>query len=314
MNNLFDRDIKGAWAVDDRKRVVDIANKNTCRVVRMTESGKGALFNATIKTAGANDNLIPLKAKGAIANTSKYGGYDSATTGYFMLVKSVDKKGNSIISLETMPLYVSKLIGNDMLKKINYCTETLGLIHPEILLDNIKRNTLFCIDGSYAYVRGRTGKQVVWCNANELFLDKEYCVILKKITKYVAAAKDLRGKDLQPPEDINADDNLCLYNELINKLDSKIYGGLSIKGQVKTLVEKRDKFIALSIKEQCLIIMEVLKLMQCNSTTADLTLLGGVGRAGTILTSKIITGKDIKIIYQSPTGYYKKVINVKDLI
>jgi uncharacterized protein YbcC (UPF0753/DUF2309 family) len=213
-----------------------------------------------------------------------------------------------------MPLYVSKLIGDDLSKKINYCTDKLELINPVILLDNIKRNTLFCIDGSYAYVRGRTGNRLVWCNANELFLDQEYCVILKRITKYAAAVKDLRGRDLQPSEDITCDDNLRLYDQLIKKLDSKIYGGLSIKGQVQTLVEKRDKFISLSIKEQCKVIIEVLKLMQCNSATADFTLIGGGSQVGKILTAKIVTGKDIKIIYQSPTGYYKKVIDVKDLI
>jgi hypothetical protein len=279
----------------------------------MTESGKGALFNATIKTAGANDNLIPLKGKGAITDTSKYGGYDSATTGYFMLVKSYDKKGNAQLSLETMPLYVSKIIGDDVSKKKQYCAEKLGLVNCEILLDNIKRNTLFCIDGSYVYVRGRTGKQLVWCNANELFLDENYCIILKRITKYVSALKELR-KELQPSEDITSADDLLLYDELINKLDSKLYSGLSIKGQVKFLRDKRNLFASLTIKEQCLLIIEVLKLMQCNSSASDFTLLCGGSQVGKIFTSKIITDKDIKIITQSPTGYYKKVIDVKDLL
>ena len=40
----------------------------------MTFDGKGALFDVNPVSAGKNDDLVPLKAKGPIADTAKYGG------------------------------------------------------------------------------------------------------------------------------------------------------------------------------------------------------------------------------------------------
>lgn len=313
MQKLFDRDIPGAWKVSECGRIVQTTEKNTCRIVRMTERGKGALFNATIKTAGANDKLIPLKANGAIADTAKYGGYDSATTAYFMLVESVGKKGKKMLSLEAYPLYWVARYGEDQQAKLRYCIEQAGLTNPVIRLGEIKRNTLFCLNGSYAYLRGITGKQIIWCNANELFLDKPLMQILKRVVKYGNARKKLNRADLPAPETIDIQDNLRLYDALLDKLGSKQYAGLSISGQLPFLQSKRDAFIQLSVEDQCTVLIEVLRLMQCNSTLSNFTKLNGVAHAGSLLTAKFIQDMDAKIILQSPTGYYRRVIRLDEL-
>ena len=54
--------------------------------------------------------------------------------------------------------------------------------------------------------------------------------------------------------------------------------------------------------------------MQCNSVAADLTLLGGAAHAGIILTSKFVQDCDIKMIFQSPTGYYRRIVNLKEFL
>lgn len=314
LETLFDRDIKGAWKVEDRQRIVDTANKNTARVVFMQTEGEGKLFDATIKPAKANATLTPLKAKGAWLDTSKYGGYDSATTAYFMLVRSKDKKGRPMLTLEAYTRLMEKMYPDNLEAKEKFCREQCGLIQPEILLDKIKINTLFKINGSYACLRGRTSERILWNNANQLFLDDKFMQYLKPISKYMQTRRRLKKQDILPnKKEITKENNLCLYDALLDKLSSDIYAGLSVAGQAPFLRKHRDDFIALDLKAQCEMLIQVLHLMQCNSLAADFRIFGGGERSGIIQSSKKIKS-DAKIIYQSPTGYYRKVINLSDFL
>lgn len=314
MKYLFTRDIPGAWKVAEKEFVKQTAAKNTCRIIRMTERGKGAFFNATIKTAGANDGLIPLKQSGAISDTGKYGGYDSAATAYFMLVRSLGKKNNTLLSLEAFPLYLEAKYRGDTAEKLRYCSEKSGLKQAEILIPEIKLNTLFSVNGSYAYLRGRTGDRLLWCNANELFLDERHTAILKAITNYMQAKKKLNKSDLAVGKEISAENNLSLYDALLEKLASPVYKGLTVINQLPMLREKRQDFLMLTLEDQCKVLIEILHLMQCNSVASDFTLVGGVAHAGIISTSKFIQDFEIKMILQSPTGHYRKVFDFREYL
>ncbi len=308
---LYAHDIPGAWKVAEKKHICNIYNKNTCRVVRFTSTGKGQLFNATLYSP--KDNLIPLKEKGALSNPQRYGGYDSASTAYFMLVKGKDKKGKTVLSIETVSIYQDMHFRDGRQTKQDYL-KTLDISNCEIVVDNIKTNTLFCINGSYAYIRGKTGKQLVVCNANELHLDDEMAKYLKIITNCFDDKKKYFLKELPIKDVITLQGNLQLYDTFIEKLSSPIYAGLSIAGQVETLTQGREKFIALSLDEQLNVLIEVLKLMQCNSATSNLVLVGGSANAGKILINKQIQDKQVKIITQSPTGHYRKVIDCTEFL
>lgn len=314
LNTLFEKDIMGAWKVEDLGRILHILSKNSCKIVKMTLSGKGGLFDLNPVPAGKNADLVPLKAHGAIADTSKYGGYNKASTAYFMLVKSTGKKGKTMLSLEAYPLYLDKQTDGSKEAKLAFCTEKQGLKDAEILFDNIKLNTLFCIDGSYAWLRGKTGNRVLWCNANQLFLQDRDVKYLKVISNYMRDRKKLNNPDLKAGDQITAEANLSLYDTLTEKLSSQTYAGLSIRGQVPFLRQKRSTFAALSPENQCRVLFEVLHLMQCKSVSADLTLLDGAAHAGIILTNKFIQDNEVKMIFQSPTGYYRRIILLKDYL
>ncbi len=308
---LYTKDIPNAWSLSDKDEIFKTYRKNTCRVVRFTSEGKGKLFDATIKSKGKD--LIPLKENGAIQDTQKYGGYDSAATAYFMLVKSWDKKGNVILSLEAISIYNHLHFKGDKQKQIEYFVEA-GLKDPEILIDKIKLNTLLNIDGSYAYIRGKTGNQIVLCNANELILDDESVKYLKKISNYFKDKKKYFMKELPVGQNITAEDNKRLYDALVEKLSHPIYSGLSISGQVEFLKAKKEVFSAISLSDQMVVLFEILKLMQCNSVLSDLTKIGGGANAGKILIGKKIQDKKVKIILQSPTGHYRKIIDCAEFL
>lgn len=311
---LYSYDIPGAWKVSEKDRILRTARKNTCKVVRMTTEGHGALFNVNPVPAGKNDSLIPQKLHGAIADTAKYGGYNGVSTAYFMLVRSKDKKGNTLLSLETYPLYLEKRAECGAAQKLAYLTDQTQLLQPEILIDRIKINTLLSVNGSYAWLRGRTGNQIALCNANQLFLDETQLETLKNVSNYMRDRKKYNRPDLPAGEKISSADNLRLYDALSDKLGSPTFAGLSVKVQVPFLRESRNAFAALSVEQQCCCLFEVLHLMQCNSVTADLTLLGGVPHAGKILTNKFIQDSNVKIIFQSPTGYYRRIVDTKEFL
>ena len=115
-------------------------------------------------------------------------------------------------------------------------------------------------------------------------------------------------------EKVTAENNIALYNKLIEKLSSPAYAGLPVSRQVSFLEDSRQRFVALSKEEQCIVLFEVFHLMQCNSVLSDFSLIGGATHAGAISTNKFISDKDAKIIYQSPTGYYRRVIDLRDYL
>ena len=313
LKRLYDFDITNAWKAGDENRIRSVAEKNTCRVVRFSKTEKGQFYDATIYPAGKNDKLAPVKGKAPLNDTSKYGGYDKETTAYFMLVKSRDKKkkDKTLLSLECVTVLADKNFRTAE-DKLKYCEKELGLKEPEILIEKIKLNTLFKINGSYAWIRGKTNDRLVLCNANQLWLDNGSAKELKKISNHFRDVKKYNNKDLPVrEEEFSKEQNLALYDLFTEKLGGKIYAGLPVQGQIKNLEKGRDKFEALELKDQLFVLMEILKFMQCNNMTSNLTLIDGKSRAGANYISKYIQDSDVKMISCSPTGYFCKVVDFK---
>lgn len=312
LNKLYDEPVKNAWDPSMTDKVVKIAKRNTPKVVRFTSTGHGALFNATIKTKGANDKLIPLKRNGILENTDQYGGYDSASTAHFALVRSLDKKGNALLTLEAIPIYITIL--NDKSAIIDYLVKTAELKEPEVLIEKIKLNSLIKLNGAYYWLRGKTGDRIVLCNANQLVLDETSSAYLKKIVGFFEKQKKLR-RDLVPNmefDKISAEQNVALYDALVGKLSGIPYINIPpIAGQVELLKHKKSEFMALGEKAQASLLLEVLHFMQCNSVQSNLSSIGGAPHAGVLLHSKkVLNDEEALLITQSPTGYYQETVNL----
>lgn len=315
-NEIFNRAVDGAWQPEYIDNVKKTYKNDRIRVVRFVNQINGKLFDATIYHDPNKANLIPLKGKGAISDTKKYGGYDSATGAYFVLAKSVGKKGETLLSLEHIPVYLVKRYGENKTAILEYLINNCGLKNPEIVIDKIRKNTLLDINGSKACISGRSDTMILLQNANQLFLEYDLVKYVKKIESFIKKNQKAFDKlNVETEIDkIDADSNIILYDQLTDKLAAPIYKGLSMSGQVKTLREKRDIFIALDLKDQCKVLMQILALLKCDSRKMDLSLLGAGKILGTNRISKFIQDKDIKIIYQSPTGHYRTVIDIKTFL
>ena len=309
LKNLFNYDLPGAWKVSEKEKILQTVRKNTCRVVRFVSEGHGKLFDATIKTKGANDNLIPLKANGPLADTGKYGGYDSASTAYFALVSSAGKKGKKTISLEAIPIYID-LLGknavNDYVKKVTKDK------NATVLIEKIKLNSLLKINGAYCYLRGKTGSQIFLCNANQFVISDEDAAYLKKISRFCEKNKKAEGKLIanEKYDGLTKEKNLAFYRMLADRLSSVPYSEF-VGQQAAGLRKKESVFAGLAIEEQSSVIMEIMHFFQCNTVASNLTKIGGVEKAGVIVNNKNLSENDeVLLISQSPTGFYQKTVSL----
>lgn len=284
------------------------------RYATENKSGQnGGFFDMQIVSKNANAS-VPIK-KGMDVN--KYGGYKTVTPAYFALVESTDKKGNVQRSVESVPLYLKDKIEKNEEEFITYCEEVYGLSNPKVILPKIKKDTLFIVDGFLIHLRGTSGKQLKFQCAVQLILSEEYVKYLKKIEKYIVRNQEKGKKNellkITEEEGITMERNLQLYDELCRKQRDTIYY-FRPASQYNNLIDGREKFTELAIEEQCIVLNEVLHLMQCRPLTSNLKLIGGSGEAGSIQLNKFISKyKNVKIINQSVTGLFQQEINLQPL-
>ena len=101
-----------AWKAGNQGTIVTVRKvmqKNNILVTRRSYEAKGGLFDQMILKKGKGQ--IPIKGSDErLSNIEKYGGYNKATGAYFMLIKSKDKNGKEIRTLEYVPLYLKSEI------------------------------------------------------------------------------------------------------------------------------------------------------------------------------------------------------------
>lgn len=302
--------------------------KGTLQIVRKSLNQRDIRYTryATENSCGQNGGFwdsqpvsrdknpeIPLK-KGM--DVKKYGGYKTKATAYFALVRSFDKKGNMQKSIEAIPLYLKEAIERDTKVFVNYCRQEYGLKEPEILLPRIKKDALLIINGFPMHLRGTTGKQLLLQCAVQLILDEPYERYLKKIERYIQRNSASGNKELLPiteEEGITSEQNCWLYEELYRKQTDTIYQYRPAK-QISTLEKGRERFDTLSCEEQCLILNEILHLLQCKPIMANLKAIGGSGQAGKIQINKMIHNvSEAVLIHQSVTGLYEQRVDLLNL-
>lgn len=319
LKRMFEFDIERsgeiAWKAGNKGSIVTVKKvmqKNNILVTRKAYEVKGGLFDQQIMKKGKGQ--VPIKGNDErLANIEKYGGYNKAATTYFMLVKSLDKKGKEIRTIEFVPLYLKNQIEINHESAIQYLAQERGLNSPEILLSKIKIDTLFKVDGFKMWLSGRTGNQLTFKGANQLILSHQEAEILKGVVKYVNRKNENKDAKLSERDGMTEEKLLQLYDTFLDKLSNTVYS-IRLSAQIKTLTDHKEQFISLSKEKQCIVLYEILHMFRCQSNTADLKLIGGPASAGSIKMNNNITAcKQISIIYQSSTGIFEKEVDLMKL-
>ncbi len=304
-----------AWRAGEKGTICTVRkvmNKNNILVTRRSYQQKGGLFDQQLMKKGKGQ--VPIKGNDErLCAIEKYGGYNKATGTYFVLVESEDKKGKKIRTIEYIPLYLCQQLESSEEEMKQYLRTERNLKNPKVLMNKIKFDTLFHVDGFLMWLSGRTGDQLLFKGANQLLLSHKEQLILKKVLKFVQRQKENKNIGIHPYDHLTQEDVLQLYDTFLNKIRNTVYH-IRLSAQEKTLIDKRNKFVELSLEEKCMVLSEILHMFQCQSGSANLKLIGGPGSAGILVLNNNITNlKKISIINQSPTGIYQQEIDLKTL-
>ena len=103
---------------------------------------------------------------------------------------------------------------------------------------------------------------------------------------------------------------LTLYNLMIEKLQT-VYGKRPAN-QAKQLLEYRENFEGLTLREQAKVLDQILTMLRCdNATTANIVAIGGGSAVGNMAVNKNTVGKSqIILINQSVTGLFENRIEL----
>lgn len=304
-----------AWKASDNDGVGTIAQvkkimgKNNILFTRYAYAAKGGFFKQQILKKG--NGQLPIKGDKRLADISKYGGYNEVSGSYAMLLEHT-VKGKRVRSIEYVLGIDALRFSTDEEALLRYVKE--NFVEPQILLKKIKKNTLFKVDGFLMHLSGRTGNSLIFKGANQLCLDEATMAYLKKVLKFVGRMTESRGNlRVTSFDGILPEENLKVYDLFLDKLKKSVYGK-KLSAQVQTFVDGREKFMSLSSEEQCKLLNEALHLFQCNPVDANLELIDGKKRVGSLTISKNIPAKgNIKIIYQSPTGIFEQEVDLMKL-
>ncbi len=291
-----------------------VMGKNNILFTRKAYEVRGGLFDQQLVKKG--NGQISIKGNSyddRLCATEKYGAYNKASGAYFMLVESEDKKGNKIRTLEFVPVYLAKEMEKSEDASIRYCVEKLELKNPDIRVRKIKMDSLFNVDGFRMHLSGRTEKRLIFKCAEQLVLDEESQKILKKTAKVFADYKVNKNIKISDKMELTDEMLIKLYELFYKKLKDTVYN-IRLSTQVKTLESGKEKFEKLSLLDKCLVIEEILHLFQCQSSGANLGLIGGPASAGSLkIANNITNNSKVLLLNQSITGFYEQVIDLKTI-
>jgi len=310
-------------------------------VTRRQYIDNGLLRKVSIHKANEDkgDNLIPLKSGNstlgnAFTKTNKYGGYSDLVYGFFSLVKFKDKKDNYIISLEKIPnMFVSK---KDNKHIENYLTKQKGYKNVEVIIPIVRINSVLKKDKTSIIVTGASLDSIIINNNSELFFDSKTLHVIKMIYALIEKAKSIKvklenstnpllndtfplinnGDILVSPASnerskariIYSKDLITLFNAIKDKLALPIFDNISGIKSVNELLNKEDTlnlYLSLDSYKKVVVLANLLKAS--TATVSDLSLING-SKNSTVCTINKKSISSWKIVNQSPTGFYEKII------
>jgi CRISPR-associated endonuclease Csn1 len=332
---VFTYSISGCW---DKERDISTIKKMLKRrdvlFTRMPEIRSGEFYDQN--AIKANDGLIPIKEKGPLSDTSKYGGYSGKTAAYFTIVEHTIKNKRERI-LVSMPIIINQKIKQGHTTFIEYLENVLNLVEPSVLYSPIPFNTVFKRGQSLQYLTGSTGDfyQIIMRNMIEPYFDEftfEYlCLIYKyfeqleirsnrkkmnenemqslKEIQVIFSSNEKRRQNENRLRFITLEKNKIVFENLIKQIAKPIYEK-SFGKRRDIIISNKDQFYKLGLERQIEVISNLHRFIKSGVPgRIDLEELG-VKSGNLTMNYKI---EDLSIIKQSITGLYQKEIIIKQV-
>ncbi len=313
VRKMFNYNVKGAWTADADESISMVRkmmNKNNIRFTRYSYKQKGGLFDQNILKKG--NGQVPIKGTGPLSDISKYGGYNRATSTYFALAEYVEK-GKAIRVIVPVDLHNESKYCNC---PETYIAQAIGVDNVKIIVPCIKYNAMISINGFRLHISSKSsgGATYVCKPAMQLVLGNAKEEYIKNISNYLAKCTQWKQiKEITQFDCFTAEGNIELYDTLADKLLNTIFK-VKFERLGNILLDKKAIFVALSVYEQCVVLMEILKILHANVLTGDLTFIGEAKKSGvTSIGNKVIASdkiKSFKLIHQSVTGLFEQEVEL----
>lgn len=311
LNTMYSYDVPGAWKTFGKNNSFDVVkrimNKNNVLYTRYAFKQRGGLFDQNPLKKGLAQ--VSLKKDSPRSDTEKYGGYAKPAACCFSFVKYINEKGKEARALIPIDLYREKEYRENPVK---YLEEVCRLSNVEVLIPYVKYNSCISVDGFRMHISSKSGggTALVCKPGMQLVLGYKYEKYIRCIMKYLTRFKNRPVNDF---DGLTAEMNIELFDLLVEKMLKTIlckkFSDIGTK-----VLKGRERFVELSVGEQCTVISEILKILHANVLTGDLRLIGGAGQAGMVTISSTISEirkvKSIKLIDQSVTGLFEKEIEL----
>ena len=168
--------------------------------------------------------------------------------------------------------------------------------------------SLLRVNGFYLYLTGRSGNQLLVCNAVSLVLSYEDSKYINSLVKVYDAKNE--DESAYEKKGITKENNLVLFGKLTDKHNNSIFSKRPNPVGSK-LFDGKEKFEKLKITEQIYVLLQILQLSKTINRGADLTAIGGVKATGvSLLNKKFSDNKEFVLINQSVTGVYRNEVDL----
>ena len=257
----------------------------------------------------SNDQLIGVKSTTKVADTTKYGGLKSNSFSKYVLLETLNK-GKVTSILEAIP----KMNENN----IDEYLQAIGYSDYRVMCNNVKINATLIQEKKKFVITGKSSDAYLIKNLNDRFFSYSDMLTIKKIDKYL----DFISKNEHVVENENmiviskakeGNNDVILTEKEIDNLINRIlqmYATATYNyGNIVSISDNiRNNFQSLKLSSKIEVINELLKLLKTNERKlADLTKIGLSKNSGVLKINKKLS-KGTKIILESYTGYYKKVL------
>ncbi len=269
-----------------------------------------------------------------LTDYQKYGGFSDLSFANYMLIKG--KKGKEeVTAIVTYP----SLYENDIKLRDEFIYKIYSIKNFNILVSNLNVNTVIEVNNSKFCITGKKNARYNIKNLKETYFDERSLHIIKLVTKSVeyftmlkvinknrsikeeffnehkhmfinnhktfiiSPAKNNKTKELV----LNYEDLDYLFNFMLNRIKSKDLSFYSSSELIYKMMLKFKKQNNLNILDFLMLNYEILIYLQTNTITSNLLMIGGAKGTGELNISCILPFNS-KIIFESVTGYYRKVI------
>ena len=208
-----------------------------------------------------------------------------------------------------MPIYLKERLEKDERALLQYCEDALGLVKPDIRMRKIPMRALIKRDGFFLRVGGRTNDQLYAENAVSLCLEQKWINYIKKLENFSEQRKTV---DCQADKvkRVSKENNDALYQILMEKHRDGIYRNKP-NSMGEKLAKKREKFSGLEVKDQVHVLLELLKVTQCQNISMNAKELLNLSSSPNVIGKEITRQDEFLLINQSVTGIYTSTIDLK---